>query len=154
MFSFKKKKLKIPDLSKFPAIPKENKLPKFPSYGAPKKPDIPPLPPLKSDFEIPKREPLIKQQPLMTTPTFEEETQRSRPELQGKPVYVKMEEYKKILNALDLVKNKINKAESTLLSIERFKEREDMELRRWKEEINRIKENLIMVEKRLSGSQI
>lgn len=154
MFLFKKKKPKIPDLSKFPDIPKESKLPKFPSYGAPKRPEIPPLPPLKSDFEIPKREPLIKQYPSITSaPTFEEETP-TRPEIQGKPVYVKMEEYKKILDALDTVKNKIKNAESTLLSIERFKEREDMELRRWKEEINRIKENLIMVERRLSGSQI
>jgi hypothetical protein len=151
MFSFKKKKPQIPNLSKFPDIPKESKLPKFPSYGTSKRQDIPPL---KDNFEIPKREPLMRQQPITAAPTFEEETPISRPEIQGKPVYVKMEEYKKILNALDVVKNKINKAEETLLSIERFKEREDMELRKWKEEVNRIKENLIMVERKLSGSQI
>ncbi|MAG50265.1 hypothetical protein CL621_01330 [archaeon] len=154
MFSFKKKKPKIPNLSKFPDIPKESKLPKFPAYGTPKRQDVPSLPPQESDFEIPKREPLMRQQPITAAPTFEEGTPISRPELQGKPVYVKMEEYKKILNALDAVKNKINKAEETLLSIERFKEREDMELRKWKEEVNRIKENLIMVERKLSGSQI
>jgi len=157
MFLFKKKKPKNQTFPQFPAISRESKLPKFPSYKVPaKKPEIPPLPPLKSNFDIPKRKPAIKVPSRVVLPSFRGVNMPNIPRQvpRDRPVYVKMEEYEKILKTIDLIKNKINNAESTLLSLEKFKEKEEIELGRWKEEINKIKENLILVEKRLSGSQI
>jgi len=155
MFLFKKKKLKTSQFQQFPEIPKESKLPKFPSYKAlSKKPEIPPLPPFKGSFDIPERKPAVKAHGKIVLPSFKEISPKPKQIFREKSLYIKMEEFEKILNTLELIKNKINNAESTLLGLEKFKEKEDIELSRWKDEINKIKENLISVERRLSGSQI
>ncbi len=156
MFLFKKKKkLKASAFPELPKIPRESGLPEFPSYKvSAEKPEIPPLPPFKRNLEIPKRELATVNIPSrVAAPLRKEITPLTKQISQEKPLYIQMEEYSKILKTLELIKSKINNAESTLLNLERFKEKEDIELGRWKEEVNKIKENLILVEKSLSSSQ-
>ena len=54
------------------------------------------------------------------------------------PVFVKIEEYKDVLDVLELVKNKIVQAKDILGKINELKNEEDVELDQWKTSINDI----------------
>ena len=51
------------------------------------------------------------------------------------PVFVKVDEYKDVLDILDLVKNKIQEAKSTIREINDLKNQEDSEIAAWSSEI-------------------
>ena len=51
------------------------------------------------------------------------------------PVFVKVEEYKDVLDILDLVKNKIQEAKNTIREINDLKNQEDAEVSLWSNEI-------------------
>ena len=54
------------------------------------------------------------------------------------PVFVKIEEYKDVLDVLELVKNKIVQAKDILGKINELKNEEDVELDQWRTSINDI----------------
>ena len=54
------------------------------------------------------------------------------------PVFVKIEDYKDVLDILDLVKNKVTDAKKTLHEINEMKNQEDSELAIWSRELDEI----------------
>lgn len=48
------------------------------------------------------------------------------------PVFVKIDEYKEVLDVLNTIKEKVNDAKTVLSEIEELKEKEDNELESWK----------------------
>ena len=68
-----------------------------------------------------------------------------------KETYVKIEDYQKIIALIDNIKEKIHEAEQTLILIEKVKNQENAEFDRWKENINKMKDKLIMIDRILSG---
>ncbi len=65
------------------------------------------------------------------------------------PVFVKVEEYKDVLDILDLVKNKIKEAKATIKEINDLKNQEDSELAIWTNEIADIERKIDFVDQTL-----
>lgn len=65
------------------------------------------------------------------------------------PIFVKVDEYKDVLNILDLVKNKINEAKTTIHEINSLKNQEDSELAIWANEISDIEKKVEFIDQTL-----
>ena len=65
------------------------------------------------------------------------------------PVFVKVEEYKDVLNILDLVKNKIKEAKATVHEINELKNQEDTEIAIWANEIADIERKVEFIDQTL-----
>jgi len=65
------------------------------------------------------------------------------------PVFVKVEEYKDVLNILDLVKNKIREAKATVHEINELKNQEDTEIAIWANEIADIERKVEFIDQTL-----
>ena len=60
----------------------------------------------------------------------------------GAPVFVKIDDYKDILDVLDLIKGKLAEAKRTLADINELKNDEDAELELWSSTLNEIENKL------------
>lgn len=60
----------------------------------------------------------------------------------GAPVFVKVDEYKEILDVLEMVKGKIKEIRDTLGSINELRNEEDAELAVWSNTINDIEKKI------------
>ena len=65
------------------------------------------------------------------------------------PIFVKVDEYKDVLNILDLVKNKIREAKTTIHEINDLKNQEDSELALWANEISDIEKKVEFIDQTL-----
>ena len=65
----------------------------------------------------------------------------------GAPVFVKVEEYKEILDVLDMVKGKINEIRATLGGINELRIEEDSEVSMWNSTINDIEKKIEDIDK-------
>lgn len=62
------------------------------------------------------------------------------------PIFVKVDEYKDVLDILDLVKNKIHDAKTTMHEINDLKNQEDSELAIWANEIADIERKIEFID--------
>ncbi|MBI2654578.1 hypothetical protein HYX02_07285 [Candidatus Woesearchaeota archaeon] len=60
----------------------------------------------------------------------------------GAPVFVKVDEYKEILDVLDMVKSKVREIKDTLSSINSLRNEEDAELQAWNTAISEIEKKI------------
>jgi len=67
--------------------------------------------------------------------------------LEGAFVFVKIDEYKGILNTINLIKNKLKEARDTLDKINELKNREDSELELWNSEIDDVERKVDFIDK-------
>ena len=58
------------------------------------------------------------------------------------PVFVKIEDYKDILDVLELIKDRLNEAKRTLADINEMKNDEDEELEMWSSTLNEIEKKI------------
>jgi len=65
------------------------------------------------------------------------------------PVYVKMDDYKDVLDVVNMIKNKIQEAKDTLGKINELKNEEDAELELWQTGIEEIERKIEFVDKSL-----
>ena len=65
-----------------------------------------------------------------------------REERTGAPVFVKVDEYKEILDVLDMIKGKVKEIRGTLGSINELRNEEDAELAMWNTTINEIEKKI------------
>ena len=65
------------------------------------------------------------------------------------PVFVKIENYKDILDILGIIKNKLGEAKRTLADINELKNDEDSELEMWNSTLNEIGKKLESIDKTL-----
>ena len=65
----------------------------------------------------------------------------------GAPVFVKVDEYKEILDVLDLVKGKISEIRSTLGGINDLRSEEDSEVSMWTSTIDDIEKKIEDIDK-------
>lgn len=64
-------------------------------------------------------------------------------------VFVKIEEYKDILDIIDLIREKVEEARTVLGKINDLKNQEDSELELWKTALNNVERKLEFVDKTL-----
>ena len=69
------------------------------------------------------------------------------------PVFVKIEDYKDIVDILELIKDKLNEAKATLGSLNELKNEEDSELERWKSALNDIERKVEHIDRTLLEPQ-
>ena len=67
----------------------------------------------------------------------------------GAPVFVKIEDYKDILDVLDLIKDKLAEAKRTLADLNELKNDEDAELELWSSTLNEIENKLNDIDRSL-----
>jgi len=67
----------------------------------------------------------------------------------GAPVFVKIEDYKDILDVLDLIKDRLAEAKRTLADINELKNDEDAELELWSSTLNEIENKLDDIDRSL-----
>ncbi len=61
---------------------------------------------------------------------------------EGMPIFVRIEDYKDVLDIVGMLKTKIEEAKKTLAKIEELKEKEDSELAEWKAEIGDVEKKI------------
>ena len=60
----------------------------------------------------------------------------------GAPIFVKVDEYKEILDVMDMIKGKINEIRQTLAGINELRNEEDAELSMWNNTIDEIEKKI------------
>jgi len=69
--------------------------------------------------------------------------------VEGMPVFIKVEEYKDILDIIDLTQEKVKEARALLEKINELKAEEDAELEAWNNSINEVDQKLDFVDRSL-----
>jgi len=145
MSLFKRKRrleeLKLPELPKLPDLPEfiqplSRPKTEFPVYEKAEL-ELPPLhqqglPPLR--FARPRMERL--ERPIIGV-------ERER------PLYVKIDEYKKAIEALDIIREKVQDAEHVLEKIDKLREEVGKEVVSWRVGLDKIRERLILIDSKL-----
>jgi hypothetical protein len=62
------------------------------------------------------------------------------------PVYVKIDEYKDILDIMELIKGKVEQAKKTLGKINELKNSEDTQLEMWKDNLEDVQRKIDMID--------
>ena len=70
-----------------------------------------------------------------------------REQRSGMPVFVKVDEYKEILDVLDMIKGKIKEIRETLGSINSLRNEEDAELAMWNSTINELEKKVDSIDR-------
>ena len=68
---------------------------------------------------------------------------------QEMPIYVRIEEYKDVLEVLELIKKKVEDAKALLSEINEIKADEDREINRWQESLSVVEKKLAFIDKTL-----
>ncbi len=68
-------------------------------------------------------------------------------ERMGAPVFVKVEEYKEILDVLDMIKTRISEIRETLNGINELRNEEDSEISMWSNTIDEIEKKIDDIDK-------
>ncbi len=68
---------------------------------------------------------------------------------QQTPVFVKVEDYKDVLDIIDLIRNKLDEAKSAIHHINELKSKEDAELELWYQEVADITRKVEFIDKTL-----
>ncbi len=66
---------------------------------------------------------------------------------EGAPVFVRIEEYKDVLDIMNMIKNKIDEAKETLGKINELKNEEDAELELWHTGLEEVERKVAFVDK-------
>ncbi len=64
----------------------------------------------------------------------------------GMPVFVKIDEYKDILEIIGLIKSKLEQARDTLNKIIEIKNQEDNELRTWQSDLDEVEKKIALID--------
>ena len=70
-----------------------------------------------------------------------------REQTTGAPVFVKIDEYKEILDVLDMIKGKMKEIRGVLGSINSLRDEEDAELAMWNNTVNDIEKKMDSIDK-------
>jgi hypothetical protein len=141
LFSSKKKEQSVrPELPplKFPDLPQEGFSEKKPTLITPEeataiKRAVSSVPRAPSREEIYKEAPSIMGQP-------------------EKPLFVKVEKYKEVMNTINHLKEKLKDTTAILNELNRIKDEEEHEINSWQKDLDEIKEKLMTIDQALFES--
>ena len=71
----------------------------------------------------------------------------------GMPVFVRIDEYKDVIEILEVIKNKLDQAKKTLARINELKNQEDSEIALWQNNIADIEKRLELIDNALFESE-
>lgn len=154
LFSKKKveEKQELPPL-KFPEFSKQEHNENIGSdQGVIKRTIVPP-----PNLMIPIRKPIQPKSEDMMMPMPEErprQIERPRPSEFSPPkrdrtLFVKMDKYKDVMAKMNMIREKIGESEKVLQRLQQIRGQEDHELKMWQEDLNRVKDTLVAVDRAL-----
>ena len=71
------------------------------------------------------------------------------PDVGNMPVFVKIEDYKNIIEVLDLLKKKLDDARQSLEKITELKSKEDSEIELWQSELEEVERKIEFIDRTL-----
>ena len=71
----------------------------------------------------------------------------------AKPVFVKVDEYKEILDILEVTHDKVKKARAMLAKIQDLKKQEDLALETWKRDLDVVESRVVEIDQKLFHPQ-
>ena len=71
-----------------------------------------------------------------------------------KPIFVKIKDYKELLDIIDVIKTRIVKAKQTMGQITALKEKEDMELEAWEQNLDDVSKKVDEISRALFESKM
>jgi len=151
----------LPNLPEFPSAEQHEELPELPHYepsiGELKKEVARPLP--ANEFEgIPQRRAAVRPTLAAVKVAPHEKMMEHEPRRMAaayishdeeKPLFIKVDNYKEALKAIESLKVKVTEAEKILRSLEEIREQEYEKLEMWKNEVQALKEKLLKVDESL-----
>jgi hypothetical protein len=63
------------------------------------------------------------------------------------PIYVRIEEYKDVLDVINMVKNRLKQAKDTLRKINELKNEEDVEMEKWEAGLDQVERRIAFIDK-------
>lgn len=69
------------------------------------------------------------------------------------PVFIKIEEYKEVIEVVRVIKNKLEEAKRILYKINELKNKEDAELNEWNSNINEIERKIEEIDNSILGPE-
>ncbi len=66
--------------------------------------------------------------------------------MQNVPVFVKIDNYKEVLDIIDVMKKKLKETKQELARIKELKTQEDQELQEWEKNVNEISKRLAFID--------
>ena len=135
-------------------------LPPMPSFDESDIPDLPEFPDMSEEENDSHYEPSIldikdeisKEEDYPEVPKTQSSIKQNinfKREITDKPVFVKIEKYKEVLEYVDLLKSKISDAESILSSLEDIRSKEEEKINEWKQDLKSIKDKLMSIDDEL-----
>lgn len=70
------------------------------------------------------------------------------------PVYIKIDEYKDVIDVVALIKSKLNEAKKTLERIEALKNEEDAAIESWKQGLDEVEKRIEFIDSSLFEPQM
>src|SRR3989344_6091575 len=109
----------------------------FPSYS-PMVSDMP----RKEDFQRKQ----VREEPVFERPLAKPSTRNI---VKDNTLFVKIDKYKESMRTLNLIKESLMSTEHILGKLHQIKSQEDSEIEQWHEQIKRIKQNIVFIDKNL-----
>ncbi|MBI4159107.1 hypothetical protein HY500_02510 [Candidatus Woesearchaeota archaeon] len=66
-----------------------------------------------------------------------------------KGLFIKIEKYKEALESIEQIKTRINEIENALMNLEKMRRQEDLEIEKWRRDLNSIKQKLLGIDNTL-----
>ena len=124
----------------------------IPEFRAEKPRNMPIMPNYEKEFGTIKKEvgrPSL-QQPRVRIPEIKPQASPVANRISGdKPVFVKIDNYKEAMASIDKIKELINGAEGMLDEVRKIRSEEDKDLEKWHKNLDKVKEKLLDVDKKL-----
>lgn len=148
LFSNKKEKPEMPKPNMYsfdaPKIPNLERLqfpePKFPEPRM----TIPQRRVILSDELGSIKKSVAIQQPIQSIAPSSEDRYISK-----KGLFIRVEKYKEALEGIEQIKARINEAEHALMSLEKMRRQEDLEIEKWRRDLNSVKQRLLGIDNTL-----
>ena len=77
--------------------------------------------------------------------------QRPMQQEEGRPIFIKLDDYKDAIHTLDIIKARLRETEKILNEISNLRREEDRELENWKSDLERMKEKILYIDRKLFG---
>lgn len=142
---------KVPEKESKPSIDKFMPIEKEVQLAIPERKSPMPVMPRERQM-MPRMQP-PRQRPLQQPPMFKPIDRQLQPRYEaprsGKPLFVQIDEYNRIIETVNNLKFSLQEAERILGSLKQLKEKENEELSRWDAHLNKVKDKLLMIDKRL-----
>ncbi len=140
------------DAPDFPNLPEEDMIdiPEFSSYEPTIRDIKKEIDKDSDELEIPMREKEVAGRKMVSSELSMDIEEPRRSSKDEKPIYVKVDKYKDIIQKMSVIKTKLDSVENLMKSLENVRNEEEQKLETWRNDLMEVKKKLLSVDKDLS----